>query len=129
MLCKDSAGPQVLGGMNGAERSKNSQDRSGKSAEVKDGRGPDQIGVGAHWMGGVRLEVSRFSSGIGWISEMEPRRKEAPCGWPARGWGFCPLIFSYFNGRAELLTEQSEVGRNGWEVREEAGRRFLSRAF
>lgn len=91
--------------------------------------GVDQIGVGAHWMGRVRLGVSRFSSGIGWISEMEPQRKEAPCGWPASGWRFCPLIFNYFNGRAELLTEQFDLGRNGWEVREEAGRRFLSRAF
>lgn len=90
---------------------------------------PTRIGVGAHWMGGVRLGVSRFSSGIGWISERESRRKEAPCGWLVRGWRFCPLIFNYFNGRAELLTEQSEVGRNGWEAREEAGRRFLSRAF
>lgn len=89
---------------------------------------PTPTGVGTHRMGGVRLGVSRFSSGLGCISEKEPWRKEAPCGWLARGWGFCPLIFNYFNGRAEL-TEQSEVGRNGWEVREEAGRRFLSRAF
>lgn len=39
-VCKDSAGPQLLGGMNGTEWSKDSQDISGKSAEVKNGHGP-----------------------------------------------------------------------------------------
>lgn len=82
---------------------------------------PTRIGVGAHWMGGVRLGVSRLSSGIGWISERESRRKEAPCGWLVRGWRFCPLIFNYFNGRAELLSSLKWVEMAGKRGKRQEG--------